>query len=387
MMIVPPPSPARAEQGNPTFRRSGRSGPWGELETFPFFLETPPQLLDQFPLPSSRPQWIINAADAPQTLARLTQAGLPATILNILNKPDNQIQQGSQLILFPPLPWLFQLDPEIRARLYRELSRFPANIDIFSPFLMFHRNLTAWFANTGLRPELVKIIGQLSYPRGEALAFSDTSVLMSFVNGPDEARRVLAALARTQSLMVRLILNSHTKLDAMMAYWSTPLSRRTRDISPLLQSLIDSHHGGDLDVAHLLPGIPRKLLFTYPDLSMAADGGMPDCHWTSLNFFNSLPEPFFLDSRLATSFVLERYASVENAARFGDVLIFIDNDAGNAFHSCVYIADDVVFTKNGHNVLSPWVFQTLDHVRKIYLHSDNGQIRIFRQTDPGAAVH
>jgi hypothetical protein len=377
-------SPTRADSAPPSFQRGSRSGPWGTLETFPFFLETPPQLLDQFPLPHSRPRWIIDAADAADTLARLTQAGLPSEILEVLKKPDNQVQVGTQIVLFPPLPWLLQLDPHTRAALYRELSRFPANVDISSPCLMFHRDVRTWFANTGLRPELLDVVEQMSYPRGEAFAFADTSVLMGIVSGPEEARRVLATLARTQSLMVRLVLNSDTKLDQVMAYWSTELSRRTRDISALLQSLVDSHHGGDLDVAHLLPGIPRKLLFTYPDLTMAADGELPDCHWTSLNFFNSLPEPFFLDSRLATSVVLERYTSIEDACRFGDVLIFIDNETGNAFHSCVYIADDVVFTKNGRNVLSPWVFQTLDQVRRIYLHHHNGHIKVYRQTQPAA---
>lgn len=33
------------------------------------------------------------------------------------------------------------------------------------------------------------------------------------------------------------------------------------------------------------------------------------------------------------------------------------NPEGNAVHSCVYIADNIVFTKNGENALSPWLHQ------------------------------
>ena len=59
-------------------------------------------------------------------------------------------------------------------------------------------------------------------------------------------------------------------------------------------------------------------------------------------------------------------------------MFFLDAKNGDAFHSCVYIADDIVFTKNGRNVLSPWIFMKLDEVKKIYLFDDNGRIQGFR---------
>jgi len=62
--------------------------------------------------------------------------------------------------------------------------------------------------------------------------------------------------------------------------------------------------------------------------------------------------------------VLERFNPVEPPYKFGDILFFLDSQRGDAFHSCVYIADDVVFTKNGRNVLSPWIFTKLEDVKK-----------------------
>jgi len=34
------------------------------------------------------------------------------------------------------------------------------------------------------------------------------------------------------------------------------------------------------------------------------------------------------------------------------------NAAGEAAHSCVYLADDIVYTKNGENLLSPCASRT-----------------------------
>ncbi|MEZ5433049.1 MAG: hypothetical protein R3F31_18200 [Verrucomicrobiales bacterium] len=37
-----------------------------------------------------------------------------------------------------------------------------------------------------------------------------------------------------------------------------------------------------------------------------------------------------------------------------------------------------MFTKNGRNLLSPWVFQSLDHLKKTYLFENNGRIQGYR---------
>jgi hypothetical protein len=85
-----------------------------------------------------------------------------------------------------------------------------------------------------------------------------------------------------------------------------------------------------------------------------------------------------LDSRLATTAVLERFNPVDAPYKFGDILFFLDAERGDAFHSCVYIADDIVFTKNGRNVLSPWIFARLEDVKRVYLFDNNGRIQGYR---------
>jgi hypothetical protein len=47
------------------------------------------------------------------------------------------------------------------------------------------------------------------------------------------------------------------------------------------------------------------------------------------------------------------------------------DDANQALHSCVHIADDVVFTKNGNNPRMPWKLMHLADVKEVYARSEH----------------
>jgi hypothetical protein len=376
--------PAAVVQSVPPPRERAK-GPWGRLHHSPFFLEAPAHLLQRFPLPNPKPRWFVNAGEAGPVMDRLSRSGLPQDIVHAINQPSNRAMMGDQLVLFPPVEGLVKLTGEIRAAVYRELSRFALNVDMVGPVLIPKDEFETWFEGTSLRPELRDLIKQMSYKRGEAIAFSDTSVLIGAASGESEAREVVSILSRTRALVLKLSLDQNSKIKDIADYWSTGEVRRTKpNYAPFLKALLGANASDKLDVVHLLPPLARKLLYTYPDLSSVADGEMPDCHWSSLNFFKYQEEPFFLDSRLASSAILERFQPVKSPYRFGDILIFLDQTAGNAYHSCVYIADDVVFTKNGRNILSPWVLQSLAHVKMTYLYNNNGRIQGYRAKGIGA---
>jgi hypothetical protein len=76
--------------------------------------------------------------------------------------------------------------------------------------------------------------------------------------------------------------------------------------------------------------------------------------------------------------VLESFVQVDPPYRFGDVLFFLDTEHGDAFHSCIYIADDIVYSKNGRNLLSPWILTKLDDIKHVYLFDGNGRVQGFR---------
>jgi hypothetical protein len=136
-----------------------------------------------------------------------------------------------------------------------------------------------------------------------------------------------------------------------------------------------------MDLLHLLPSGIRKILYTFPDPTQSRSGYLPDCHWSSLNFFNSQPLDRLADPVQATAYTLEKFTPIDPPYELGDVLFFTDTKTGDAYHSCAYLADNIVFTKNGRSPLQPWVLMRLDSVKNLYdMHFDT-KISGYRRKD------
>lgn len=360
-------------------------GPWGRLLCAYIYLEAPYSLIDNFPLPSPRPRWTFPAERLPELPKLFADAGLSQSFIDVLLSPNQVVKEGALVHLLPPITELENLSPQVRAAIYTELAKYPENEYQADPVLIFGATVDEWYKGSKLRPELVSKIKQLSYSRGETIAFSDIPILLNYAQSDAEARTIFKACTRTRNLMIRLKLDKNTDAEELIKYWSFGVGIRRKDLEPMVQSIIELDGVDDLGLAHILPALPRKLLYTYPGMDMAKHGVLPDCHWTSLNFFNYDPHEYLLDSRLATSQVLEQFTPVEPPYQFGDILFFLDDKTGDAFHSCVHLADNIVFTKNGRNLLSPWVLLRLDDVKKIYLYKGSGHLQGFRRKDIDAA--
>lgn len=353
-------------------------GPWGKLKCFYIFIEAPRAMVEEYPLPFSKPRWSFPEADLPRLADLFKEAGLPDMLITTLLDPLNRSREGGMVHLYPPLADLEAMTPEMRGRIYPVLAKSPANEYHADPVLMTTETVEEWFRSSKLRPELVDKIKRMAWRRGECLAFSDLSAIMNHAQSDSEARLIFKAFTRTRSLMIQMELDKTTELAPLLDYWTIGIGLRRKDIEPIMQSIIDVEGVERLGLSHVLPALVRKLLYTYPGVEYSRHGLLPDCHWTSLNFFNYEPHEYLLDARLATSSVLEKFEPVEAPFRYGDILFFLDSDKGDAFHSCVYLADDMVFTKNGRNMLSPWVIMKIQDVQKIYIHDRNGRIQGYR---------
>lgn len=371
----------------PTNRAQGRSsgayysspGPWGKLQCFHIYIEAPNSMVDTYPLPSPRPRWTFALSDLPSLPDLFKRAGLPQSFADAVINSPGKLQEADMIHLFPPVDGLEAMTPDMRQVIYPVLAKLPVNEYHADPVLITTNTVEEWYRTSKLRPEIVVKIRQMIYKRGQCFAFSDLSALMNHAQSNAEARLIFKTFTRTRALMVKLELDKNSaNLEELLGYWTTGLGLRRKDIEPILQSILDTEGVERLDLSHILPALARKLLYTYPGMEIARQGIMPDCHWTSLNFFNYEPHPYLLDSRLATSTVLESFSPVEAPYRYGDILFFLDSERGDAFHSCVYLADDIVFTKNGRNQLSPWVMMRIDDVKKIYLHNGNGRVQAYR---------
>jgi hypothetical protein len=362
-------------------------GPWGKLLCAYVYLEAPQSLIEEFPLPSPTPRWTFPLSFKSNLPEFFSKAGLPRSLVDLLMEDKRLVVEanGQFLHVLPPPEELENISPESRAIIYAELAKYPENEYHADPVLIIGTTVEEWYKGSKLRPELIGKIKKLSYMRGETTAFSDIPLLLNYAQSDSEARAIFKACTRTRNLMIRLKLDKTSNAEEIIKYWSFGVGIRRKDLEPLIQSVIELDGVDDIGISHILPALPRKLLYTYPGLDMAKHGIMPDCHWTSLNFFNFEPHEYLLDARLATSQVLEQFIPVEPPYQFGDVLFFLDNDTGDAFHSCVHLADNIVYTKNGRNILSPWVIMRLEDVKKVYLYKGNGRVQGFRRKDIAAA--
>ncbi len=361
-------------------------GPWGKLRCAYVYLEAPDHLISNFPLPNTRPRWSFPEAMTPRLGDFFREAGLSQALIDLLLEERNLVKEGGFVHLFPPLPDLEALTPQIRALIYTELSKYDPNEFCVDPVLIVGQTVREWYRTSKLRPEIIAKVEQMSYMRGETIAFSDISAILNYAESDSEARSIFKAFTRTRALMVKMELDDQSNLNELLNYWTLGIGLRRKDIEPLMQSIIDTDGLEALPLSHVLPSLVRKLLYTYPGMDLARNGTFPDCHWTSLNFFNYEPHQYLLDSRLATSQVLENFEPVDAPLQYGDILFFLNNTTGDAFHSCVHLADDLVFTKNGRNVLSPWVIMKLEDVKKIYLYRGDGRVQAFRRRSNSGIV-
>jgi hypothetical protein len=352
-----------------------KQGPWGSLKYYYIYLEAPEQFTARFPMPNSVTKWCFYGATEQELRDLFSAAGLAQALQNYLLDPKRLMTENGVITVFPPLPDLEAMTPGQREIIYKKLAETDLNEYHRNPVLITGGSVEEWLKNTRLSPEMREVIPKFAYRRGTILAFSDLSAVLNYAKDDAEAREFFKTVTRTRTMILRLSVTKETDIKALTSYWTG--RNRFKDIEPVLQSAQETEEVALMDIIHLLPSMARRYLYTYPPMELAIMGRMPDCHWTSLNFFNHWPKQYFLDTRLAASHVLENYTQIQPAYEFGDVLMFLD-DQGQAIHSCVYIADDIVFTKNGENLVAPWLLMKLEDVRSIYFPGNEGSIQGFR---------
>jgi hypothetical protein len=97
-----------------------------------------------------------------------------------------------------------------------------------------------------------------------------------------------------------------------------------------------------------------------------------------MNFFNETPDDRFTDPAYTVRYIEANYYQIAKATKYGDIILFMDGDSNNAIHSAVYLADDIVFTKNGNNMAQPWMLMHLKDLMMKYESDGPGRMLIYR---------
>lgn len=369
---APPPPPAVVVDDGTI---PAKPGPWGNLVYSRILIEPPEDLVGVTWMPTGPLHWIFKGYTAEQITALWTAAGLPPDVVAELDAPANRSVQGETTEVRVRHDLALDLTPEARATIYDTLAAFPENEFQAEPFRFRADAVDEWFSESGVAPEIVELVKRLLYRRGPAVLFADLEIALSRLPSLEERTTLIKTLARKSTLLVRLLIDEHTDIDALTAYWGR--SHRSKDVRPLLQSLRRKGVVTRIDLAHLLPRFARARLYSYPSEAEAADLEFMDCHWTSMNFFNLEPDDRFQDINVVSETILRDYRLVTGSPAFGDLLLFARPD-GSILHSCVYIADDIVFSKNGVSPAAPWVLMNLSNIQAIYPTKEPLEIQRYR---------
>lgn len=335
--------------------------PWGELDKVPIVTEKPEEFIDTIGLNMEPVEWVFDGTDAAGVLAILQGAGVPESLCSALMAPGIMEAGTGEVRIRPTDSHVMALSPAGRARLYLRLGKNEVNHYQMYPFT-FPVGHVQKMLQGRVSPAVIASLEKLLYRRGKAECLSDLPVLLRNITDTAERRRLMKALTRQETLLLKVAVRPDTNIDRLIAYWGK--GGRRKDLQPLLESLKQTPGGARIDAIHLIPGFARQRIYTYPDKVTTGQRDY-DCHYSCMNFFRSTPDMSFLDSTVVSATLRSDYETVPGPSQMGDVILFTTN-GDNVVHSCVYIADDVVFTKNGANPMQPWTFMTMENMEVVY---------------------
>lgn len=345
---------------------SGASGPWGQLELTPIVISPP---LDYVPTdwgPVERPRWIFPEVSHRELEQFLAATGLSTDQVSRLVAAAQPDPRTGGLVVTPDPDLVRQLDPRVRAKIYSGLALTPLNFFQHSAYRHFAPTAEAWLGPSPVSRQTLQIVAPYVYRIGNFVYFADINLVRPQISDAAELQRLAKGLLRESTFLARLRLDDASQVDAIAEYWGRG-GRRT-DVLPLLESIAGGGPASLIDITHLLPPLARTHLYRYPRITLGdiEKGILVNCFWTALNFFNTKPDDRFLDAKIAIETLKRDYYIVHDKFQLGDIVAFHDAN-GDYFHASVYVADNLVFGKNGTSSLSPWTIVPMDRLRAYYL--------------------
>lgn len=319
--------------------------------------------------------WTFGNVTVSQLAQFLAQAGFPPGEITRLTNQSTATLTSRGMVVQPGTDLILNLPSDTRRILYSALAQLGENQLQAFPFTFRADGFDAWFADSGVSSNAVALVKQLSYRRGQTLCFSDLPEVLSTMPDPDQRRRLLKTLSRQSTVLMKLRIRPDTDVDKLLAYWGR--GAQMKDARPLIESLTKIPETATLDVVHLLPPFARRRLYTYPFPPTRPEDGGEDCHWTAMNFFSETPDNRFRNKQTCAETIVKDYYNVTGPSRYGDVIIFMDA-SDNVIHSAIYIAADILFTKNGASHYQPWTLMHLNDVLATYPTDQPLRVMTFR---------
>jgi hypothetical protein len=357
------------------------SGPWGDLFAMPIVISPP---LEQVPSnwgPVEPLEWRFPQSSPADVERLLEDAGVSDADATRLVRTAAADPRIAGLVVRPDPAFVWSLPSNVRGRLYGTLAQSPLNPRQHDAYRYAGSSVEEWLGASLISPDTLQLVKPLVYREGDFLFFADIDLVRPRIHDPEELQRLAKGLFRVSTMIVEVRVKSASEVDALSEYWGRG-GRRT-DIQPLLESIVGSGPHDQIDITHLLPPVARLNLYRYPKVTLddLQRSSLVNCLWTALNFFNPEPDDRMADLAAATTRLRRDYYLVQDRFQLGDIVALTDSQ-GNLFHVAVYLAANLVFTKNGMSPLSPWVIMPMERLKGYYIqYGESTGIQYYRRKD------
>jgi hypothetical protein len=311
-------------------------------------LESPEEILAISRQESTGTRWIFkgySAASLTELFSKLDLGGMAKAELLSSNKwkfngADIEVQPSDRTVL--------SLSPNVRKQLYSVLGEFEENRAQSHPFLWPAGAQEDLLAGAHLSPQARLLFENLCYRNREEILFADQGAALRALSQESDKLALAKVLSRHFVLFGSLKLSSRSDISTLLTYWGK--GGYARDIRPLIEAAARSPEEMKISLINLLPPSVRADAYRFP---LAKPGPKADSFWTAFNFFEDPPGPIIEDGAVWKRLLETDYVASDSAPSYGDIVL-LAREGGGIIHACVYLADDMVYTKNGGSPSAPW---------------------------------
>lgn len=351
------------------------TGAWGRLWYERSVIEIPPERIRVLSFKPQPTRWYIEPRSSAELTETLQSCGMEAAQIQDLLLTMTRASNGVGRILSPSPELVLSLSESVRLKLYTVLGRYAANGSATWPFRFSGAPTDNWFEGACLDPEIEKLVRSLIYHHGQSQMFSDLDLVMSRYPSAEVYSNLFQVLSRESTLVARVKILPGDDVDALARYWGVP--DRAADVRTLLRTMQMTEDCRDVPVTQLLPGFARNRMYRYWH---EGDPEFASCHYTAMNFLNAHADGRFTNLTEVARTLATDYVEVNQDYRLGDVMLLMKNET-EAIHSCNYIADGIVFTRNGGSFAQPWMLTTLTALLDFYSYPDPVHVKVLRRRD------
>ena len=197
---------------------------------------------------------------------------------------------------------------------------------------------------------------------------------------PAESRHYIVSKL-TQSLNTDVALSVDIKIDK-----DTNLDRLSKLISGdrdpgYIKKLLQASRPSNIEKPVFIPLQELLHPFIQNKINSFHLTGGPNCYNCGINvhkgsnFTQEITYPDELKQSLEQHYI--KTDKSNTSLQTGDLLLYKDK-SGEFVHVSTYIVDNIVFTKNGVNKFSPYIFQTIEHNEKLYFSENDFELEVYR---------